>query len=386
MKNLLLVNVLCAFILLSNLNLRAQNQILIKLKQPPPGQLGIADLWNLSLTNTETQNIKLYLKGNAAEENSGLIIEGTTKIFTLKPGTTNYKYNDFSNAEIKYHNSKYKDIILRTGNVPEGEYTVCVTAFNENGEIVGFENCIVQTILQMGNITLILPADGDEIDSKQPLTFSWTPLPNTKKYSLKIVEILGDQPPEVAMKENRAFFEKNEIFTTVFQFPVGERKLEQGMKYGWMIFSGETKSEVNVFSLKESLLTGLITREEAIDILIKQVLVPQTLDHKVTVFLGMNITPEGSDIWPYKEKEDLRTLNAPVWFGWINDNPQAFFEHETRFVFIDAKSGKYEVINKHWWPVVNGKSLWMSEEEKETPAVLIYSDIHLTNRGGRKDE
>jgi hypothetical protein len=360
-------------------NLRAQNQVLISLKQPPPNKLGVGEMWNLELNNTTGSDIKIYLIGTAAEEKDGLIIEGKSKVFTLKPGRSNYKYNDFSNAEVKYNNSKYKEIILRTGNAPEGTYTICVTAYNEQGEIAGLENCIIQPVQGTGSITLISPAEGEEIDIEQPLIFTWTPLPKAKDYTLKIVEIRTGQSPDAAMKENREFFLKDGIITTAYKYPISEKKFEVGSKYAWQISAGESKSEVWEFSFKKGSPPGLITREEAIDIIIKKVLVPQTLDHKVTVFLGMHETPTGSVVRPFKGEDEKRTLNTPTWFGWINDNPQAFFEHETRFVYIDAVTGHYEVSSEKWWPVVDGESLWMGEEEKDNPAVLIYSDIHLSN-------
>lgn len=234
-------------------NLQAQNQIDIKLKQPPSNQLGVGDMWNLELNNTSGKDMKIYLTGTATEEKDGLIINGISKIFTVKPGKTNYKYNDFSGAEIKYNNSKYKEIILRTGNAPEGTYTICVTAFNESGTEVGRENCIVQPVKQMGSITLLTPGDGEEIPPGTPVNFSWTPLQKTDGYTLKIVEIRGEQSPEVAMKENRAFFEKKRMNRPLFQKPNPEKNFEEGKKYAWQIRSGNVSSEVRVFKMRSTL-------------------------------------------------------------------------------------------------------------------------------------
>ncbi|MBE2218902.1 MAG: hypothetical protein IAE90_11890, partial [Ignavibacteria bacterium] len=129
-------------------SLHADERIKIKIKQPPPNMLGVGDMWNLTLENTTKSDLKIYLSGMATEEKDGLIIEGKSKVFTVKPGRTNYTYNDFSGADVKYNNGKYKEIILRTGNAPEGSYTICVTAFEESGEIAGMENCIMQTVQQ----------------------------------------------------------------------------------------------------------------------------------------------------------------------------------------------------------------------------------------------
>ncbi|MBE2217583.1 MAG: hypothetical protein IAE90_05230 [Ignavibacteria bacterium] len=230
-------------------SVNAQPKIKIRLIQPPPDNLNINSMWNLSLENTTRSDLKIYLNGNVTEEKDGLIIEGKSKVFTIKPGKTNYKYSDFSGAEVKYNNGKYKEVILRTGNAPEGSYTICVTAFEENGEIAGMENCIMQTVQQLGSITLISPEDGAELNPEQPLIFTWTPLPKGGPYSLRIVELKGDQSPDVAMQTNRPVFEKADISLTTTQVSYssihdpGITILE--MKYAWQVTSGDVESEVH---------------------------------------------------------------------------------------------------------------------------------------------
>ena len=225
----------------------------IKIKQPPPNMLGVGDMWNLTLENTTKSDLKIYLTGTATEEKDGLIIEGKSKVFTIKPGKTNYKYNDFSGAEVKYNNGKYKEIILRTGNAPEGSYTICVTAFEESGELAGMENCIMQTVQQLGSITLISPENGAELDpdTLPGLVFSWTPLPNGGPYSLRIVELKGDQSPEVAFRTNPPIFEKEYKSTTTQGDPIHGVDVKLGMKFAWQVSCGDVVSEVGKFTGKQ---------------------------------------------------------------------------------------------------------------------------------------
>jgi hypothetical protein len=242
------------FILLAVItNLQAGDKIKIKLHQPPPNMLGVGDMWNLTLENTTKNDINIYLTGTATEEKDGLIIEGKSKVFTVKPGKTNYKYNDFSGAEVKYNNGKYKEIILRTGNAPEGSYTVCVTAFEESGEVAGMENCIMQIVQQLGSITLISPENGAELDPAMPLIFSWTPLPNAKDYKLRIVEIKGDESPETALQNNPEVFSVTSN-TAAYTTRGGEHlpwPLKK-KKYAWQVSSGDVVSEPYVIRIPMS--------------------------------------------------------------------------------------------------------------------------------------
>ena len=237
MKAVYKVFLVLAIIAAGYTNLHADERIKIRIKQPPPNMLGVGDMWNLTLENTTKSDLKIYLTGTATEEKDGLIIEGKSKVFTIKPGKTNYKYSDFSGAEVKYNNGKYKEIILRTGNAPEGSYTICVTAFEESGEIAGMENCITQTVQQLGSITLISPENGAELDpdTLPGLVFSWTPLPNGGPYSLRIVELKGDQSPEVAFRTNPPIFEKEYKSTTTQGDPIHGVDVKLGMKFAWQV-------------------------------------------------------------------------------------------------------------------------------------------------------
>lgn len=232
----------------------ADEKIKIRLHQPPPNKLGVGDMWNLELTNTTDKEIKIFLTGTATEEKDGLIIEGKSKVFTVKPGKTSYKYNDFSGAEVKYNNGKYKEIILRTGNAPEGSYTICVTAFDESGTEVGRENCIMQSVQQMGSITLISPEDNAELDpdTLPGIMFAWTPIPNGGPYTLRIVELKGDQSPDIAIKESRPILDKEGITASSIQYSSFGIKFAEGQKYAWQVSSGDSYSEVWAFSMSSA--------------------------------------------------------------------------------------------------------------------------------------
>jgi len=253
MKAVYKVFLVLAIIAAGYTNLHADERIKIRIKQPPPNMLGVGDMWNLTLENTTKTDLKIYLTGTATEEKDGLIIEGKSKVFTIKPGKTNYKYSDFSGAEVKYNNGKYKEIILRTGNAPEGSYSICVNAFEEGGESAGIENCITQTVQQMGSITLISPENKAELDpdTLPGLMFSWTPLLKGGPYLLRIVELKGNESPENAIKENRPILDKEGITATNYQYSLSDPKLEAGKNYAWQVSSGDVVSEIGIFGGKE---------------------------------------------------------------------------------------------------------------------------------------
>jgi len=120
----------------------------------------------------------------------------------------------------------------------------------------------------------------------------------------------------------------------------------------------------------------LLDRQQAIEIAVN-IISPATIDRNVTAFMPMAPLQPGDVIHPFMEEERARTITAPTWFCWIDDDSQSFFGHDTRYVFIDATTGAVEVVVEKWWPELNGQSLFMSDAEWDDLQLVIYSSIHL---------
>jgi len=118
-----------------------------------------------------------------------------------------------------------------------------------------------------------------------------------------------------------------------------------------------------------------VSRDQAINIAYN-VMVPATLDHSVTAFLGMMPLNAGDTLVPAFTEGRQYTFSGPTWFCWINDDSQSLFEHPTRYLFIDAATGSTSVVIERWWPVLNGIPLFMSDAELADPNLVIYSCIH----------
>lgn len=130
---------------------------------------------------------------------AGLIATGTTVPILLKSGETKkFRVNELSKIpDINYvhPDQRYKEALMRAGNLPTGEYTICVTA-KEAGtdEDLGNE-CLEQEISKETEteITLLAPDNGETIDPSDAMIFSWAVLgaKTAGPYKIKIVEITG---------------------------------------------------------------------------------------------------------------------------------------------------------------------------------------------------
>jgi hypothetical protein len=243
--------------ILTNLSFSQQFPIQVTLHQPPPGQLNLHHLWRTTLNNTSDKEIKIYLEGYAEEETDGRLVEGQTKLFTIKgKEKKDYQYEDFKTGSVNWFPKKvdYKEIITKTGTAPEGTYTICILAKNESGDIVGMENCIIQPIILTANseIILVSPDNDATIEDPSPL-FIWSPpMPAPKthdNYDLKIVELQKGQSLEDAIKRNTVFFEEKGIIATQYKYAAKGPLLKKDVKYAWVVKAGEILSGVWSFTI-----------------------------------------------------------------------------------------------------------------------------------------
>ena len=142
--------------------------------------------------------------------------------------------------------------------------------------------------------------------------------------------------------------------------------------------------EVKCFNLRGS-PTPEITRNEAIDILVNEVIKPNELDHIVYAFTLDEPLQEGDQTSPWLPHPtpksvqkapypEYRTTTENEWFFWIDDSPRARFSHKTRYVYIDAVTAKMDVIEERWWPILNDKAIWCADEDYWNPDNWAYTN------------
>ena len=131
-----------------------------------------------------------------------------------------------------------------------------------------------------------------------------------------------------------------------------------------------------------------LTKEQAIAILLDEVVQPETVDHYVIAFTLDEPLPEDSEVSPYAPSplpDNVKTLPylmpetlaTAQWFFWVDDAPFARFAHPTRFVFIDVASGAVRVQEEAWWPYVDGQpvSQWITADGRREAKNQAFNNI-----------
>jgi len=100
----------------------------------------------------------------------------------------------------------------------------------------------------------------------------------------------------------------------------------------------------------------LIDKWGAIDILVSDIIPPAADDARISAFMPSEMLEKG-DVVTSEDGTDY-TIDKNTWFIFIDDAPQAFYAHATRYVFIDAKTGSYDIFDESWPPLINNFSMW----------------------------
>jgi Tol biopolymer transport system component len=216
-------------------------QIQVHLQRPPLNQLKIEDLWWLELKNPTQTTYNVYLKAEIVESKKGPIFRGSSNNFTLPAGVKRVRAKDISNIRDVWYYPEYKNFILKTGGVPDGDYTACIQVIKvQDNQQLG-KDCLQISVRSKGSLRLLSPKNGDIIKVKTPL-FSWTPLLQFKatqelNYRLKIVEILKGQTKEEAIKSNYPLYEGKALKSSSLRYSPREKSLQEGKDYAWQVFA-----------------------------------------------------------------------------------------------------------------------------------------------------
>ncbi|MEM8486904.1 MAG: hypothetical protein AAF564_15230 [Bacteroidota bacterium] len=215
-----------------------QSVVVVQIFPPPPNQLTISDLWRVQLNNMGRSDLSVVLRGTVEEAREGLLLDASTREVALRPGLNTFRGPDLEPVELDETNSEYERIIVRTGQAPTGDYTICVYAISTvTLEEVG-SDCINHSVELVSPPELIAPPIEAQLSDRFPV-FYWTPpapLPGNQavSYRIKIVKVLGRQSPLAALQANPSWYEEANLRTTFLQYPLRAQPFESG-QYAWII-------------------------------------------------------------------------------------------------------------------------------------------------------
>jgi hypothetical protein len=219
-------------------------------------QMKPSDMFRADILNTDNKTVQLYLTGTIVNSQNGQkLVSAKSRVIDVPPGSKQLSENMLQ-AEYTITTAS----IEQTGNLPYGNYTICLKAFLVGGLEEAATACEDVELMPLSPPLLLSPENQSTIREEYPLLIWLPPMPVGKDkvlYDLKLVELLPNQTAYDAIQKNYAILEQRNINGTTLQYPASAMKLETGKKYAWKVIavSGNRKpigeTEVWWFTLNE---------------------------------------------------------------------------------------------------------------------------------------
>lgn len=176
--------------------------------------------------------------------------------------------------------SELTNQLIQTGAVPEGNYTVEITArpFTQQSGIIAIPGRAMFSVRYPTPPILVSIPDGANVTFDTP-TFSWTPVVSsiggTFEYDILLVEVYPEQTPLQALNSNRAHMQETLVAQTVLPYTLQYLPLEEGATYAWRVtardafgripLQNEGESDIYTFTYRDETDEPLITDLEELE-------------------------------------------------------------------------------------------------------------------------
>lgn len=124
--------------------IKCYGQTQLTLHSPSHSTLRIDDGWNGSLQHFANASQMVYLITQHQNQNNEIVVEVKSQPFLLMPGETRILPSQVSQAAVHYVGSDAKQVIQRTGYMPEGTYRICTQVIRADDASILAVNCFQQ--------------------------------------------------------------------------------------------------------------------------------------------------------------------------------------------------------------------------------------------------
>jgi hypothetical protein len=242
--------------------LQMDAQVVMTTQLPPVGVTQKSQLWNLVVANASSSVVEVQIELSLLNLQTGqTVLTGTGRRLVLPKGAKVVQWGDVQPVVYNAAGSSGVDA-NPNGFLPVGNYKACYNLMryvSDQKEVIA-EECADIEIAPLSPPQLVLPADGDTLETLSP-QFSWLPpapatLFQKLSYELKVVEVLPGQSHGDAIQNNLPLLGIDRLTQPFYPYPASSKALEKGKQYLWQVTAKdinqyEGKTEVWLFSTRQ---------------------------------------------------------------------------------------------------------------------------------------
>jgi len=169
-----------------------------------------------------------------------IVLRGRTSPQSINayPSPTIMNNTNFIGSVGLQYDESQKVTMIRTGMLPEGEYSICLTFMSMSNQILLQDVCSNFSVVFSDPPKLINPENRASL-TQTPTLFNWTPVQpsgGNSNYEIKIVEVLGAQSPTDALRANPPLTDQANLNSPTFLLsPDVGNTMKAGATYAWRV-------------------------------------------------------------------------------------------------------------------------------------------------------
>jgi len=232
-------------------------QLTVTPDPPPAGAVRLRDFWNGTLVQPGPAavgaSIRVTVRGAAGEP----LFEAKSLTRTFAAGTHRINSLSLEPLTVTTVAPAVETALLRTGALPDGRYTLCLEAVDDGGFPLSPPGCVDFEVASVLPPIAMEPANGS-VTSAPFIIWTWFMQPNTAAgeavvCDLRVVEMLGGQTPEEAMRRNPPVLLKTNLRSSAWQTNEAARSLKPDQTYAWKLIARvgsrvASESEIQTFT------------------------------------------------------------------------------------------------------------------------------------------
>ena len=130
-------------------------QVQLMLNDPPSGGLVATDAWNAEVSVQGVEQ-RAYFEGTITNEQGRVVSEARSVALTLPAGISRFTTGNVQARRVNYRDPKTEQVVLATGNFPQGSYTLCTRLLS-----VDRDQELVRTCIQVNVRPQVAHADDE---------------------------------------------------------------------------------------------------------------------------------------------------------------------------------------------------------------------------------
>ena len=198
----------------------------------------IDQLWQVSVLNPKTSPVESVFELRLEDKSHNTVLTAVSKPLTWRSGMTTLTPSVRSSIPVIYAKSALAQTLRETGRLSFGTYILCYRCLDAKDQTVLGVACRERTVLPMLPPELISPANGENVETLQPLLLWRGPMPlqqNGVSYALRLVEKPTDKTDAFSALRMRAPLVNAMVKTTYLPYPITAKPLEDGKTYAWQV-------------------------------------------------------------------------------------------------------------------------------------------------------